>query len=214
MGYYSRVYMGLAKADLARADVKKALKSEHLESFAARRLFDTVPYIFERPPDCTDWKVRAAEMLAVDPCSVFIIGSACSCVSFNPNKNFKVFDEGRESDIDVAVISNYHFEVAWRRFREIGTEYYRLDPAGQAAVKEHRDSHVFWGMFATDKILPVLPFGPKWLSVSVEMSKKAPMEGREIKFRLYRDSYSFVAYHINGLRKLKDQLTAPPPTTR
>jgi hypothetical protein len=208
------VYIGLAKADQARTNVKKALLSERVESFAARRLFDTVPFIFEHPPDCTEWKLRAAELLAVDPCSVYIIGSACSCVSFNPNKSFKVFDEGRPSDVDIAVISHYHFELAWRQLREIGAGKYKLDAGGQASLAEHRDHHVFSGMFATEKILPVLPFAKEWLRASVELSKQAPMEGREIKFRLYRDSYSFVTYHVNGLRKLREQLTAPPPTGR
>ncbi|HEY5915575.1 MAG TPA: hypothetical protein VJA21_33745 [Verrucomicrobiae bacterium] len=202
------MYIGLAKAEQARANVKKALVAERIESFAARRLFDTVPFIFTAAPDCTEWKVRTAEFLAVDPCSVFIIGSACSCVSFNPNKNFKVFDEGRPSDIDIAVISNYHFELAWRKLREIGAGKYNLDTAGQASLAEHRDHHVFWGMFATEKILSALPFSQEWLRASVEISKRAPMEGREIKFRLYRDSYSFVAYHLNGLKSLRAQLTS------
>lgn len=202
------MYIGLAKADQARSEVKKALISERIEHFAARRLFDTVPFIFQHPPDCTHWKVGVAELLAVDPCSVFIIGSACSCVSFNPNKNLKVFDEGKLSDIDIAVISHFHFELAWRRLREIGAGKYKLDGSGQASLAEHREHHVYWGMFATEKILPVLPFAKEWIHASVEISKKPPMEGREVKFRLYRDSYSFVAYHLNGLKTLRNQLTA------
>src|SRR5689334_326723 len=90
--YVWRVYMGLTKADQCRATVKKALLAERVESFAARWLFDNVPHVFTQPRDCTDWKVYVADLLAVDPCSVFVIGSACCAVSFNPNKGFKVFD--------------------------------------------------------------------------------------------------------------------------
>jgi hypothetical protein len=209
--YPSRMYMGLAKADECRATIKKAIQSERVEAFAARWLFDMIPHVFANSRDSTAWKLRAAELLEVDPCSVYVIGSACCGVSLNPDKNFKVFDEGRTpSDIDVAVVSHYHFELAWRRLREIGADKYKLDTAGQASLAEHRNQNVFWGMFATDKILSILPFGQKWLAASVEIAKKPPMEGRDVKFRLYRDSYSFAAYHFNGLRKLREQLATIP----
>jgi len=196
-----------AKAEEIRSNVKKALTTERVEVFATRRLFDTVPAIFQSASACTNWKVSTAELLAVDPCSVFVIGSACTVVSFNPHKNFKVFDEGKRSDIDIAIISNYHFELGWRTLREIGAGKYNLDTAGQGAVSEHRDSHIFWGMIATDKILSVLPFGKDWIRAAVRIAQQGPMEGRDVKFRLYRDSYSFVAYHLNGLRKLRTQLS-------
>ncbi len=193
-----------AKGGDFRSQLLSDLREQCVENFAAMRLFDAVPVIFPDPSSCTKWKVRVANLLSVDPCSVYVIGSACTYVSFNPNKNFKLFDA--KSDVDIAVISGYHFEIAWRAVRDIGAGKYRLDPAGQAALQEHRESHVYWGMFATDKLLSALPFGKEWTRAAIQLSSEDPMRGRDIKFRLYRDSFSFVGYHLNGLGKLRRQL--------
>lgn len=193
-----------AKEKELRSKLLTDLKVQRVENFAARRLFDTVPVIFPDPVSCTEWKVRAANLLSVDPCSIYVIGSACTLVSFNPNKNFKLFDA--KSDVDIAVISGYHFEIAWRAVRDIGAGKYKLDAAGQVALQEHRDSHVYWGMFVTEKLLSALPFGKEWTGVALQLSNEEPMRGRDIKFRLYRDSFSFVGYHLHGLRKLRQQL--------
>lgn len=188
----------------ARSGFIGDLQKQKVETFAMRRLFDVVPFIFSDSPTCSDWKIKIAQLLRVDPCSVFLIGSGCTGISLNPNKGFKAFDN--ESDIDVAIISGYHFELAWRALRELGAERYRLDAAAKASLNEHRDSNLYWGMIATDKILGLLPFGREWISAGIEIGKKPPMEGREIKFRLYRDSYSFVSYHLNNLRNLQSEL--------
>ena len=196
------------KAEEIRSNLVTDLRSQQPEFFAARRIFDIIPAIFSTSVKCTEWKVKVANLLSVDPCSIYVIGTACTVVSLNPHKNFKVFDEGRQSDIDIAVISGFHFEMAWRALRNVGAGKYRLDAAGQAAIQEHRDSHVYWGMFATDKILSALPFGRDWIDASLQISKEDPMRGREVKFRLYRDTFSFVGYHVNGLRQMRQQLLA------
>ena len=202
------------KAEEMRSNLVADLRSQQPEFFAARRIFDIVPAIFNAPVPCTEWKVKVANLLNVDPCSIYVIGTACTVVSLNPHKNFKVFDEGRQSDIDIAVISGFHFEMAWRALRNIGAGKYKLDTAGQAAIQEHRDSHVYWGMFATDKILNALPFGKEWIAASLQISKEDPMRGREVKFRFYRDTFSFVGYHVNNLRQMRQRLLAERPSNK
>jgi hypothetical protein len=188
--------MTSAQEEEARSSLIQDLKKQKIESFAMRRLFDVIPFIFADSRTCSEWKITIAQLLKVDPCSVFIIGSGCTGISLNPNKGYKAFDDN--SDIDIAIISGFHFELGWRALRELGASKYNLDAAALASLNEHRDSHLYWGMIATDKILNILPFAKEWISAAIEIGKKPPMEGRVIKFRLYRDSYSFVSYHLKS----------------
>ena len=197
------------KAVELRRDLKRDLINVPLERLLSQRIFECIPYVFPNSASYLDWKLHAARLLEVEPCSIYVVGSACTLVSFSPDKRMKLFDEGPKSDIDVAVISNYHFEIAWRALRQVGTDQYKLDEAGQKALAEHKNTHVYWGMFATEKILPALPFGVGWTAASIELAKLPPTEGRDIKFRVYRDAFSLVGYHLNGLGKLREQALTP-----
>lgn len=193
-----------AQEEKARSLLIDDLKMQKVEAFAMRRIFDIIPFIFADSRTCSECKIKIAQLLRVDACSVFVIGSGCTGISLNPNKGYKAFDD--RSDIDIAVVSGYHFELGWRALRELGAERYRLEPAAQASLNEHRESLLYWGTIATEKILEVLPFGKEWIKAAIELGKTPPMEGREIKFRLYRDSYSLVSYHLNNLRNLQREL--------
>ncbi len=98
--------------------------------------------------------------IGVDPCAIALTGSSSVGISLNPAKEFKEFH--RRSDIDVAVISSYHFEMAWRRLRTLGSEYFRLGPETRRSVDEHRKTYIYYGTIATDQILGLLPFGRAW----------------------------------------------------
>src|SRR5262245_8261252 len=108
--------LSTGQASKIRAELQEDLKNLKVETFAMRRLFATQPLIFDKAHDCSDWKIKLAEKIQVDPCAIFLIGTACTGISLNPNKNYKAFD--KTSDIDVAVVSSYHFEVGWRALRE------------------------------------------------------------------------------------------------
>ena len=61
-------------------------------------------------------KLSIAKQLGIDSCSVVFVGSSCTGFSMNPSKDFKEFDE--KSDIDIAIVSYYYFNVAWRWLRQ------------------------------------------------------------------------------------------------
>lgn len=171
-------------------------------------IFDAIPTIFEKENDWTSWKLRLSEKLRVDAHSLVVIGSGCLGYSLNPHKNFREFNES--SDIDVAVVSSYHFEVAWRFLRDVRAQIYSYPRDVQNSIVAHRDTHIFWGEVATDKILPYIqPFGPSWTKELGNFETQSPVNGRIIKVRLYRDSYSLVGYHEHGVRRLRDALHGP-----
>ena len=156
--------------------------------------------------DYWEWKDKLATGLGVDAKNVIITGSSAVGVSLSPYKGLRSF--GGTSDIDIAVISTYHFDVAWRTLRNLGTQRYRLAPEQASAVKEHVQRYIYWGTVATDRLLPLLPFAEAWMETLLKMARTAPTMDREIKIRIYRDFASLRAYMNTGLRVLRDVLIA------
>lgn len=75
--------------------------------FVSEYLFDRIPHLFSGDrKSYLSWKTALANAIEVDPACVLLVGSSAVGISLNPTKFFKTFDEG--SDVDVAVISNYH----------------------------------------------------------------------------------------------------------
>jgi hypothetical protein len=169
--------------------------------FVSKWILERIPHVFEANQlRYNDWRRSLANRIGVDPCALVLTGSASVGISLNPNKDFKGFDE--KSDIDVAVISSYHFEVAWRYLRNMGSEYYRLGPRARRSVDDHKAKYIYFGTIATDQILEHLPFGKEWLIALSEMARLNPTEGRNIKARVYRDFDSLRGYQVSNVRKL------------
>lgn len=180
------------------------LLSKPPELIASVWIIDRIPLLFgEDREGYASWRYQLAKGLGVDPSSVVVTGSCAFGVSLNPNKNYRFFDA--ESDIDVAVISDYHFTNAWRALRNLGAEIHRLPPATKQSVKDHVNRYIYWGTVATDRILHILPFGKEWSEVIEKMQHTSPTEGRTIEVRIYRDFDSLRAYQVNNLKNLRTQ---------
>lgn len=167
-------------------------------------------YVLERIPhifggDWTlyrHWRRKLGEALGVDPCNICITGSACVGVSLNPHKNLSPFRP--KSDIDVAIISSYHFEIAWKTLRHL-----RLADAATPIERQaltDQQTYVYWGTIATDKIARFLPFGSAWTVGLSQMKIEKPTEGRELKFRIYRDYDALRAYQIRSVQAIRAAL--------
>ena len=180
------------------------LLSKPPELMASVWIIDRIPLLFgEDRERYATWRYQLAKGLGVDPSSLVVTGSCAFGVSLNPNKNYRFFDA--ESDIDVAVISDYHFTNAWRALRNLGVEIHSLPPATKQSVKDHVNRYIYWGTVATDRILHILPFGKEWSKVIETMQHTSPTEGRTIKARIYRDFDSLRAYQVNNLKNLRTQ---------
>lgn len=178
------------------------LLSHPAELLASVWIIDRIPLIFDKDLQAyATWRRAIAKGLGVDPSALLITGSAAFGVSLNPYKNYKFFDG--DSDIDVAVISDYHFTEAWRTLRSIGAERHRMPQKVKQSIDDHVKKYIYWGTIATDKILHLLSFGAQWNRTLDEISKIKPTEGRSIKVRVYRDLDSLRAYQVNNLANLK-----------
>ena len=132
-----------------------------------------------------------------------VMGSAAIGVSCNPYKNFKYFDD--KSDIDVAVISGFHFQVAWRYLRNNGHTRFKLSKAQKNTWDEHLTRFIFWGTIAADKLLPLFPFGQQWLPALTKAS--SPLIGdRAVTLRIYADYDSLRAYQTQSAKTLKNTI--------
>jgi hypothetical protein len=179
------------------------LLSKSPEKIASLWLLERIPHVFQDDRELfIDWKMNLASRLKVDTASVLLVGTSCVGVSLNPYKNYKLFDDS--SDVDVAVVSDYHFNEAWRALRNLGSRRYSLQPREQQSVDDHVKKYIYWGTIAADYILPLFPFGRVWERALSEMANISPTKGRSLKARIYKDFESLRGYHVNNLRKLRD----------
>jgi hypothetical protein len=188
-----------------RADILSALRELNSTEFVAEFLFDCIPHIFSgNRAGFIEWKGQLASGLEVDPACVTLIGSSAIGISLNPEKGFKAF--GEKSDVDVAIVSNYHFSVAWRFLRTNGHRRTHVDHRTRMAWDEHAKRFVYWGTIATDRLLGILPFGTPWLKTLAEMARKAPTIGRDINLRIYADYESLRAYQLQSVVRARQEL--------
>lgn len=188
--------------------VKASFISELLakppELVASVWIIDRVPLIFEGDVErYATWRSHLSKGLDVDPSSLVVTGSGAFGISLNPNKNYRFFDSN--SDIDVAVISEYHFNHAWRALRNLGSEIHKLTPSTKQSVTDHVRRYIYWGTIATDRILHILPFGKAWNEAIEKIQRTYPTTGRTIKARIYKDFDSLRAYQVNNLKNLRTQ---------
>ena len=168
-------------------------------------IIEGVPFLFGNDFDSyLNWKQKLSDLIGVDSKAIVFTGSASVGFSLNPDKNLKPFS--LESDIDVAIISSYYFDVSWFFLRNIGTRMYSLTQKEKNAIDDHRKRLIYWGTIATDKIIQILPFGKEWIRSIEEMAKETPTMGRQINFRIYKDFEALKSYHNNNLKLIKDKL--------
>ena len=188
---------------MTRDALIQALLASTPAAFVENHLFDRIPAIFADDRALfVSWKRSLAERIEVDPACVTIVGSAATGASLNPTKNFRLFDDG--SDVDVAIVSPYHFAVAWRYLRMNSARRLRVDARTRIAWDEHVKRYIYWGTIATDRLLGVLPFGLEWIKAKSAVGGLHPTSGRAVNLRIYADYDSLRAYHIHGVRSLRD----------
>lgn len=174
------------------------------DAFITKWFFDTTPRLFEnKEMEFILWRDSIAEELKIDPSDIIITGSAGIGYSLNPNKGFKEFDDS--SDIDVCIVSQHYFNIAWHELINVSPD--RLgDTRMRTALNDHRQRLIYWGTIATDKILPLLSFAKSWNDI-INASKKLPeLEAHDINFRIYKDKLAIRRYLKISVEKAKTVL--------
>jgi len=168
-------------------------------------VLDRVPFIFNDDRILfIKWKEELASNLGIDPKAMVMTGSASCGFSLNPYKNYREYNG--KSDIDIAIVSELHFDIAWKTLRNLGTKRFDLTPKQKSSLQDHVERLIYWGTIATDKLLELFPFGREWNDDLLEMSKKQPAYNRTINIRLYKDFDALRAYQVDNLEKLRIKL--------
>lgn len=176
--------------------------------FTSFHILDRVPAIFKSRQQYASWRSQIAEGLGVDPLNLLVVGSTCVGVSLSPSRDkfMRPFHSG--SDIDLAVVSDRHFDEAWRWLRNLGPIDTLRQTSKDAAdlLQWHKRSLVFDGTIATERLLSHLPFGAEWAAVLGRAGRVPPTENRDVNARIYRDFDSLRAYHEKNVRALRLQV--------
>jgi hypothetical protein len=187
------------------ASLHQALLEKEPKDFVSHYIFQPIPFVFSSDLAIwITWKTTLARLLDVDAQDIVLTGSAAIGYSLNPWKNFKAFDHA--SDIDCGVISQYHFDLAWRYLRQLRPSWLSLPGASKRAIVMHQNNYVFSGTIATDVILSLLPFGSAWQSALVEMGRTSPTIGRDVKLRIYKDYDALRHYQARNIESLRNAL--------
>lgn len=174
------------------------------KEFLEHHIYDRIPYVFrDDRTSFISWKQRLSQSIEVDPACIQLVGSSALGISLNPNKGFKPFDE--DSDIDVGIISHYHFTISWRYLRTQGHRRLHVDHKTRAAWDEHVNRLIYWGTIATDKLLGILPFGTQWISALTDMATVSPTIGRDVRLRIYSDFEALRAYQSLSVNSARDE---------
>jgi hypothetical protein len=177
-----------------------------LAKVVSNRLFGQTPTLFEGDRDLwVDWRYELAAGLDVDDHGILLVGSAALGVSLNPEKGFRPF--GEHSDIDVAVLSQRHFDSAWFELRELRDRRWASVPLSvRNELRQYAPNYVFAGSIALDRLLGRLSFGKAWLEALTQMATVDPTVDRRIRVRLYRDAEALRWYQMRGLRIARETL--------
>lgn len=147
-----------------------------------------------------------SRQLDVDRNGVFCIGSGAVGLSTNPKKvksgRLKAFDDS--SDIDIAVVSSYHFEQAWRdMLREVQPHLEQWPPLLVKNLNWQK-KRLFDGAILSHVLLPVLSFGGNWQGALQRVAERVVIaldRNVEVNLWIYRDYWSLRNYISQGISR-------------
>lgn len=151
-------------------------------------VFDRLPFAFDSKAQYVTWRDSLAEGFGLDGRDLALVGSAASGRSLSSRKRFGVFRP--DSDVDIAVVSPHHFDIAWRWFRGTNPNFITgLDGEMRKRFKAHAEHYIFEGVVAADYFLSYLEFGREWSAAMQRTQHLLPsnLQGKLMKVRIYRD---------------------------
>lgn len=188
-----------AQADLLAADP--------LFPWIDRNFLRCDPFAFNGY-DFQDFCLRCSAEFGVDPNGVYCAGSGAVGLSLNPEKMLdgvlKNFDD--KSDLDIAFISDFHFDMAWRDLRQRAHPALNEMESEFAEAMKHQKKRFFDGAILANKLLQDLDFGSDWLRSLVRISEFVATElNREVEINIwiYRDYWSLRSYIANSILKCR-----------
>jgi predicted nucleotidyltransferase len=179
------------------------------QAFVDGRILGASPWLFRGSSvTFSDWRLAVAADLGASSDDVFLVGSASTGFSLNPDSPGRPFrlltgTAATASDIDVAVVSTAIFSDAWDvlvrldRLRALGLAY-----DARSAIR----SGVYWGHIAQHRI-PLGTSPARTLSQTAgAVARRSPTLGYRVSVRVYRRLEDLRGYQIDSLRLVRSAL--------
>ena len=195
--------------DIAIPDLDTAVAGDaELDLLADELVLERLPHAFDTKRNYLQWRIGLASGLDLDPSCLRLVGSAATGRSLNPANRYKVF--GTKSDLDIAVVSNAHFDIAWSWLRTADPLFVSGGPFVEELIDSHRKHYIYDGVITANSFLSYLPFGTAWSQAMVRSQADLPdnLQGRPMSMRIYRDHHSLRLAVVESLRKYRLYLHA------
>jgi hypothetical protein len=188
--------------------MRYAKEDTPLKELVGHIVLDRLPFTFDTKQQYFHWREILAEGFKVDSRNIVIVGSAATGRSLSPRKKFGVFNS--RSDVDIAVISQIHFDRAWYWFRHADPVILGLTDEPRRLFEQHKKAYIFDGMIAANYFLSFLPFGNEWNHELQRAGQHLPpqLRGRKLSVRIYRDSEALRHAQMTSLATYQRYLRA------
>lgn len=197
-------------------EFKALLRATPLEDVARDNVFGGTPYYFRSAHSDYDLLRRLlAEGLSLSEESMTIVGSAKTGFSLDPKNPFIPLHS--ESDIDVLIVDAEMFDEFWYSLLEWA---YPLQ--GKMGLNDRdwwyaHKNNISLGYANPGLRIPRSPALPqlvqpirdlynRWKTAFLSLGRYRPFLGVNIDGRLYRTWNHAIAYHVDGLRQIRDLL--------
>lgn len=183
--------------DRIRRGYPKDLAESHVRSATVRALPTAVAY--------DAFKVRALDLFPLAE-AVFIAGSGNWGYSLNPRKLWEPYR--KESDVDVALVSEQMFRETWDELRRVHREHWHRLGYNVQQVLRRNGENVYCG-FASPLWIPITghPHSYAFRRAANSLSTKE-IDWRTVSLMIFRNEVEAVDYYQRGFHGARRSLKA------
>lgn len=187
-----------------RKRAKMAVAGSSPKDFVHDWLLSTSPFAFEAySSEYFNFRQEISALLGVHSADLTLVGSAQLGFSLNPSKLMSHF--GRESDLDVAVVSSVLFDEAWCELIRSDFGVFLLDVEEKKKFKKMRENF-FEGYLRPDLIPGASELAKNWFPKLAGPFKSNVARRHEVKAWLFKSWWHFEAFYVAGIQKAQPSL--------
>lgn len=180
--------------------LKQEIKTKSVSQVVNKYILSNTPQCFTTNPDLVDEiMTRISNHFNIHPKNIEIVGSAKLGISLSEERFGKAYNKG--SDIDIVLVSNELFEIAWSQLLTLDFSYYKLSETQRQNLIDSYDS-IHRGFISPDR-LPKCDFSELWWKIFSALSNKEKYEHRKIRGRLFKNWWFVEKYYSIQISKIK-----------
>lgn len=182
------------------------------DDIVQKYLIDGASYFFDHYNlDEYKFKKEIALSLGVHIRNIAIVGSGKLGFSLKPDPDipsffpFKQFDDGRVSDLDIAIVSEKLFEIQLQKLFEYTGHYTNHDLWSKSTDRKSLAFYILKGWIKPEYVPGGYDISEKIGDFQTEYQVKF---GREVNIGIYHSWYYFENYHKKNIQNIKLNLIA------